>query len=170
LRHLQSISARPSKSLESQTAQRGIRSPGMSSTVPPPDSSPIGSLNDSEKTRPVSPGTHSPTPRDGKDEADRHSLSPSVQQAPAATRSTFASICIVAACTSAQLTSIGLGPAYAISVPYAGNDLHIQKEDYARVRKCNAHHLGPTRRHVSFFSVDDWRICTAANECGLLDT
>ena len=91
------------------------------STVPPPD------LNDSEKARPVSPGTQSPTPcDDGKTEADRRSLS---QQAPAATRSTFASICIVAACTSAQLTSIGLGPAFAISVPYAGKDLHIQKED-----------------------------------------
>jgi len=27
------------------------------------------------------------------------------------------------------LTSIGLGPAYAISLPYAGKDLHIQTEN-----------------------------------------
>ena len=105
--------------------------PLVMSTVSPPELSPVPTLN--EKTRPVSPGAQSPTPLDGKAEVDRRSLSSSdpspAQLAPASTRSTFASICIVAACTSAQLTSIGLGPAYAISVPYAGKDLHIQKED-----------------------------------------
>ncbi|KAI9464426.1 efflux transporter [Lactarius psammicola] len=54
---------------------------------------------------------------------------PNEKPPPASTRSTFASICIVAACTSAQVMSIGLGPAYAMSVPYVGKDLHIQKEN-----------------------------------------
>ncbi|KAI9464423.1 MFS general substrate transporter [Lactarius psammicola] len=96
----------------------------------PSDLSPVATLT--EKTPPVSPGAQSPTAWDGKPEADRRFLSPppaSQLEPPASTRSTFASICIVAACTSAQLTSIGLGPAYAISVPYVGKDLHIQKEN-----------------------------------------
>jgi hypothetical protein len=91
-----------------------------------PDLSPAATLN--EKTRQQS--TQSPAALDGKAAANRLSPSPSpASQPPASTRSTFASICIVAACTSAQMTSIGLGPAFAISVPYVGKDLHIQKED-----------------------------------------
>ncbi|KAH9052314.1 efflux transporter [Lactarius vividus] len=84
-----------------------------------------------EKTGPVLQSTKSPAAWDGKVEVlDRCSPGPSpTPQPPASTRSTFASICIVAACASAQLTSIGLGPAYSISVPYAGKDLHIQKEN-----------------------------------------
>lgn len=107
------------------------RPPVMTSTVSP---SPAPTLI--EQIHPVSQHTKSGTPHDGKADADRRSLSPSPSvkpsvkpQAPdASTRSTFASICIVAACTSAQLMSIGLGPAYAISVPYAGKDLHIPKD------------------------------------------
>lgn len=98
----------------------------MTSTVSP---SPAPTLFE---THTISQDTKSRTPYDGKAEADRRSPSPgpSVKpQAPdASTRSIFASICIVAACTSAQLLSIGLGPAYAISVPYAGKDLHIPKD------------------------------------------
>ena len=103
------------------------RPPVMTSTVSP---SPAPTLI--EQIHPVSQHTKNGTPHDGKAEVDRRSLSPSPSvkpQAPdASTRSTFASICIVAACTSAQLMSIGLGPAYAISVPYAGKDLHIPKD------------------------------------------
>jgi hypothetical protein len=94
----------------------------------PPDLSPVAPLV--EKTNPGPQGTQSPSARDGKAAEDRLSLSSSpASQPPASTRSTFASICIVAACTSAQITSIALGPAYSISVPYVGKDLHIQKED-----------------------------------------
>ncbi|KAH9024609.1 efflux transporter [Lactarius hengduanensis] len=92
----------------------------------PSDLSPAAILY--EKTHSVSQSTKNPAVWNGKAEVDRRSPSPSTAP-PASTRSTFASICIVAACTSAQLTSIGLGPAYAISVPYAGKDLHIQKEN-----------------------------------------
>ena len=103
------------------------RPPVMTSTVSP---SPAPTLI--EQIHPVSQHTKSGTPHDGKAEVDRRSLSPSPSVKPqaldASTRSTFASICIVAACTSAQLMSIGLGPAYAISVPYAGKDLHIPKD------------------------------------------
>jgi MFS family permease len=90
----------------------------MTTTMSPPEPSPAPSPSPAptliEERHPVSPGAQGAAPRDGKAEADR--------------RSTFASICIVAACTSAQLTSIGLGPAYAISVPSVGKDLHIQKD------------------------------------------
>ncbi|KAH9000087.1 major facilitator superfamily domain-containing protein [Lactarius akahatsu] len=92
----------------------------------PSDLSPSAILY--EKTHSVTQSTKNPAVWNGKAEVDRRSPSPSPAP-PASTRSTFASICIVAACTSAQLTSIGLGPAYAISVPYAGKDLHIQKEN-----------------------------------------
>ena len=103
------------------------RPPVMTSTVSP---SPAPTLI--EQIHPVSQHTKNGTPHDRKAEVDRRSLSPSPSVKPqaldASTRSTFASICIVAACTSAQLMSIGLGPAYAISVPYAGKDLHIPKD------------------------------------------
>ncbi|KAH9024608.1 major facilitator superfamily domain-containing protein [Lactarius hengduanensis] len=92
----------------------------------PSDLSPAAILY--EKTHSVSQSAKNPAVWNGKAEVDRHSPSPSPAP-PASTRSTFASVCIVAACTSAQLTSIGLGPAYAISAPYAGKDLHIQKEN-----------------------------------------
>ncbi|KAI9433575.1 efflux transporter [Lactarius indigo] len=92
----------------------------------PSDLTPVVTLD--EKTGPVSQSIKSPTAWDGKAEVDRRSPSPSLAPA-TSTRSTFASICIVAACTGAQMTSIGLGPAYAISVPYVGKDLHIQKEN-----------------------------------------
>ncbi|KAH9072349.1 efflux transporter [Lactarius deliciosus] len=92
----------------------------------PSDLTPVATLD--EKTRPVSQNTRSPAAWDGKAEVDRRSPSPSPVPA-ASTRSTFASICIIAACTSAQMITIGLGPAYAISLPYVGKDLHIQKEN-----------------------------------------
>ncbi|KAI9440323.1 major facilitator superfamily-domain-containing protein [Lactarius indigo] len=94
----------------------------------PSDLLPVAILD--EKTGTVSQSFKSPAVWDGKAEVDRHLPSSSLTpQPPAPTRSTFASICIVAACTSAELTSIGLCPAYAISVPYANKDLHIQKEN-----------------------------------------
>ncbi len=43
-------------------------------------------------------------------------------------RSTIASVCIVAACTSALMMSAALGPAISILLPYAGENLHIQKD------------------------------------------
>ena len=51
---------------------------------------------------------------------------PSLQPA---TRSTFASACIIAACTSSMMMHVALSSAVAISLPYAGKDLHIQKDD-----------------------------------------
>ena len=180
--HVPSISLRPPQAGPSRR-QHASRPPFMST---PSDLSPVATLN--EKTPPVSQGTQSPTAWDGKAEADRRSLSPSLApQPPASTRSTFASVCIVAACTSAQLASIGLGPAFAISVPYAGKDLHIQKENLQWIlnaysissvnnfRRMRRHrygkaHVDPAHRHASFFSVADWQTSTVANECGLLDT
>ena len=152
----------------------------------PLDLSLAATLN--EKILPVSQGTLSLAAWDGKPEADHLFLSPTLApQPPASTRSTFASICIVAACTSAQVMSIGLGPAYAMSVPYAGKDLHIQKENlqwilnaysissvnnFRRMQRYRYEkaHVDPAHRHASFFSVADWQTSTVANECGLLDT
>jgi MFS family permease len=54
------------------------------------------------------------------------SLSP---EPPAPTRSTFASVCIVAACTSCLMMSIALGASVSILLPYTGKDLHIPKEN-----------------------------------------
>ncbi|KAI9433577.1 hypothetical protein H4582DRAFT_2082209 [Lactarius indigo] len=100
----------------------------------PSDLLPVAILD--EKTGTVSQSFKSPAVWDGKAEVDRHFPSSSLTpQPPAPTRSTFASICIVAACTSAELTSIGLCPAYAISVPYAGKDLHIQKENLQWIQR-----------------------------------
>jgi hypothetical protein len=110
-----------------------------------------------------------------------------VPRPPTPTRSTFASICIVATCTSAQLMSTGLGSTYAISVPSAGKDLHIKKEDlqwilnaysissvnkfkHVQQHRYGSTHFGPAYRHVSFFPVGDWQTCMVAGECGLLDT
>ena len=110
-----------------------------------------------------------------------------VPRPPTPTRSTFASICIVATCTSAQLMSTGLGSAYSILAPSAGKDLHIKKEDLqwilnaysiSSVNKFNhvqqyrygRAHFGPAYRHVFFFLVGDWQTYMVASECGLLDT
>ena len=76
------------------------------------------------KLRPISKGVESPetwneTPQ------DRRSPSPT-PQAPA--RSTLASINIVAACTSSLMITSAFGSAVTISLPYVGEDLHIQKE------------------------------------------
>jgi len=54
------------------------------------------------------------------------SLSP---EPPAPTRSTVASVCIVAACTSSLMMSIALGASVSILLPYVGKDLHIPKEN-----------------------------------------
>ncbi|KAI9464425.1 major facilitator superfamily domain-containing protein [Lactarius psammicola] len=78
-----------------------------------------------EKTFPVSRGTASPAVSDEKTVPD----SPAPQP-PAPTRSTIASVCIVAACTSSLMMSIALGPPVSILLPYAGKDLHIQKENW----------------------------------------
>ncbi|KAI9433578.1 MFS general substrate transporter [Lactarius indigo] len=78
-----------------------------------------------EKTLPVSRGiVASPAALDGKAVPD-----PLAPQPPAPTRSTVASVCIVAACTSSLMMSIALGPPVSILLPYAGRDLHIQKEN-----------------------------------------
>ncbi len=61
----------------------------------------VGTPN--EKTQPVSQDTQIPTVLDDKAEADRRSPNTSpAPQPPASTRSTSASICIIAACTSGQ--------------------------------------------------------------------
>jgi MFS family permease len=66
----------------------------------------------------------SPTARNRK--AVPHSHAP---QPPTPKRSTFASVCIVAACTSSLMMSIALGPSVSVLLPYAGKDLHIKQED-----------------------------------------
>ncbi|KAF8259126.1 MFS general substrate transporter [Lactarius quietus] len=92
------------------------------------DLSPVTTLND--ETLPGSWGTKSPAARNWKTPAEPCSLIPPLTtQPPASSRSTLASICIVVACTSAQVMSIGLGCAYAIDISSAGKDLHIPKED-----------------------------------------
>ncbi|KAI0060675.1 efflux transporter [Artomyces pyxidatus] len=48
---------------------------------------------------------------------------------PTTSRSALASVCIVAACTSAMMMNIAFGPSIAISVPYAGKDLGIAQEN-----------------------------------------
>ncbi|KAF8261648.1 efflux transporter [Lactarius quietus] len=48
---------------------------------------------------------------------------------PTPKRGTVASVCIVAACTSALMMSTALGPSVSVLLPYAGKDLHIQQED-----------------------------------------
>ncbi len=77
-----------------------------------------------EKTLPVSRGTASLAASDKKSVPG--SLAP---QPPAPTRSTVASVCIVAACTSSLMMSIALGPPVSVLLPYADKDLHIQKEN-----------------------------------------
>ncbi len=92
--------------------------------------SPTGIGTSNEKTQSVPQDTQSPPLLDDKAEAGRRSPNTSpAPQPPASTRSTFASIYIVAACTSAQLTSTGLGLVCAISLPHAHKDLHFQKEN-----------------------------------------
>ena len=86
------------------------------------------------------------------------------------------------------MTSIGLGPGYAILVPFVGKDLHIQKEELQWIlnaysissvnnnfKPMSLHpygnaHFGSAHRRVSFFSVGDWQTSTVANWCGLLGT
>ena len=132
----------------------------------PPDLSPVAAPD--EKTNPGPQGTQSLATRDRKAAASDHlSLSPSpVLQPPASTRSTFASICIVAACTSAQITSIGLGPAYAISVPYVGKDLHIQKEDLQWI--LNAYSISSVNNPILTAPVQKCSLWPCAQGCFLL--
>ena len=108
-------------------------------------------------------------------------------QPPAPRRSTFASACIIVACTSSLMMSIALGPSVSILLPSTGRDLHIPQENlqwvfdaYAissvsNLKRSRRHlhgkaHLGPAHRHVYFFSADAWPTSTAASEFGLLDT
>lgn len=70
-------------------------------------------------------GTEAPPPWDEKVVV---SESPAPQP-PVPMRSTFASVCIVAACTSTLTMSIALGPSVSILLPYTGKDLHIPKEN-----------------------------------------
>ncbi|KAH9031335.1 efflux transporter [Lactarius pseudohatsudake] len=77
-----------------------------------------------EKTPPVSRGTTSPVASYEKAVPD-----PLAPQLPAPTRSTVASVCIVAACTSSLMMSTALGPPVSVLLPYASEDLHIQKEN-----------------------------------------
>ena len=75
------------------------------------------------KLRPISKGDESPEMWDKTQ--DRQNVSPTPQ---APVRSTLASINIVAACTSSLMITSALGSAVTISLPYVGEDLHIQKE------------------------------------------
>ena len=70
-------------------------------------------------------GTEAPPPWDEKVVV---SESPAPQP-PVPMRSTFASVCIVAACTSTLTMSIALGPSVSILLPYTGKDLDIPKEN-----------------------------------------
>ncbi len=64
------------------------------------------------------------------DERDKRALPASPTPQPSAQkRSTIASVCIVAACTSALMMSTALGPSVSVLLPYAGENLHIQKEN-----------------------------------------
>ncbi len=75
--------------------------------------------------RPIYKGVESP---ETWDETTQDRQSPSATpQAPA--RSTLASINIVAACTSSLMitSAFAFGSAVTISLPYVGEDLHIQK-------------------------------------------
>ena len=98
-----------------------------------------------------------------------------------ARRSTFASVCIIAACTSSMMMYIALGSAVAVALPYAGKDLHIQKDDLQWI--VNAYSISsvgisydsvPFRsihlahRHASFFLAVGSQIFTAENLSGLL--
>jgi hypothetical protein len=97
-----------------------------------------------------------------------------------ATRSTFASVCIIAACTSSMMMNLALGQAVAISLPYAGKDLHIQKDDLQWI--VNAYSISSVsistsvsrlarltlHRHASFFLAGGSQIFTAENLSGLL--
>ena len=98
-----------------------------------------------------------------------------------ATRTKFASVCIVAACTSSMMMNVALGPAIAISLPYAGKDLHIQKDDLQWI--VNAYSISSVsiscagvllssthlaHRHVSFFLAGGLQIFMAENLSGLL--
>ncbi|KAI9433579.1 MFS general substrate transporter [Lactarius indigo] len=76
-----------------------------------------------EKVLPVSRGTANPEGWDEEVVPD-----PLEPKPPAPPRSTIASVCIVAACTSSLMMTIALGPSVSILLPYAGKDLHIQKE------------------------------------------
>ena len=77
------------------------------------------------KLRPIPKGDESPDMWD-KTTQDRQILLPTQ---PAPVRSTLASINIVAACTSSLMITSALGSAVTISLPYIGEDLHIQKEN-----------------------------------------
>ncbi|KAH9000088.1 efflux transporter [Lactarius akahatsu] len=81
-------------------------------------------LLSSEKTLPIPPQTANPVASDRKAVPD-----PLAPQPPAPIRSTIASVCIVATCTSSLMMSIALGPPVSVLLPYADKDLHIQKED-----------------------------------------
>jgi hypothetical protein len=100
-------------------------------------------------------------------------LCPTPQQ-PA--RSIFVSVCIVAACTSSMVMNIALGPTVAITIPYAGKDLNIQKDNLQWIVSAysitsvglsfgdvsfSSPHL--VHRHASFFHVAGSQIFTVAN-------
>ncbi|KAH9004480.1 efflux transporter [Lactarius hatsudake] len=80
-------------------------------------------LLSSEKTLPISQETANPVA------SDRKAVPDPLAQPPAPIRSTIASVCIVAACTSSLMMSIALGPPVSVLLPYADKDLHIQKEN-----------------------------------------
>lgn len=97
------------------------------------------------------------------------------------TRSLFSSLCIVAACTSSMVVNVALGPTIAISIPYTGKDLNIQKNNLQWIVNaysissvgipsdsvsCSLAHL--RHRHASFFFAGGLQIFTAANLSGLL--
>ncbi|KAI0251788.1 putative efflux transporter [Lactifluus subvellereus] len=91
-------------------------------------SSPVDSRDPEKNVLPVSSGTDSlSVRRDYQGWSQVRDLRSESRQP--ATRSLFASVCIIAACTSSMMMNIALGPAVAISLPYAGKDLHIQKGD-----------------------------------------
>jgi hypothetical protein len=79
---------------------------------------------DEKNVLPVSPSNESPPAWVEKAEDGRSSLH--LRQPPA--RSAFASVCVVAACTSSMMMNVAMGPAAAIDLPYAGKNLNIQKD------------------------------------------
>jgi hypothetical protein len=88
----------------------------------PPDSPDLGK---GTQTHSVSSGTKTLTVWGEKTE-DHYGPRPTPQQP---TRSIFVSVCIVATCTSSMVMNVALGPAFAISIPYTGKDLNIQKNN-----------------------------------------
>ena len=126
----------------------------------------------------ISKGDESPETWDETTQ-DRQSVSPTPQPP---VRSTLASINIVAACTSSLMITSALGSAVTISLPYVGEDLHIQKESLQWI--LSAYSISSVRgssndvslsladfahRPASSSFLDDLRIFMDVNSSGLLD-